>query len=59
MDEALLEQQREAYAVAGVDESEPAQPRRKRKNSYTNGEEVRNEAACHTCREVLITPAEQ
>ncbi|KAI9811924.1 MAG: hypothetical protein M1832_000666 [Thelocarpon impressellum] len=39
MDEALLEQQQAAYAVAGVDESEPAQPQRKRKNIYTNGEE--------------------
>ncbi|KAI9851805.1 MAG: hypothetical protein M1838_002663 [Thelocarpon superellum] len=39
MDEALLEQQREAYAMAGVDENEPAQPQRKRKNVYTNGED--------------------
>jgi len=41
LDEALLEQQREAYAVQGVDESEPAGPKKKRKNVYVNGEEVR------------------
>lgn len=42
MDEALLEQQRAAYAVKGVDESEPAQPTKKRKKQvYTNGEDVR------------------
>lgn len=42
LDEALLEQQREAYAVQGVDESEPAGPTiKKRKNVYVNGEEVR------------------
>ena len=39
MDEALLERQREAYAVAGVDESEPAGPQRKRKQEYVNGED--------------------
>ncbi|KAI9804365.1 MAG: hypothetical protein M1833_007172 [Piccolia ochrophora] len=39
MDEALLERQREAYAVAGVDENEPAKPQKKRKNVYVNGEE--------------------
>ncbi|KAI9844425.1 MAG: hypothetical protein M1837_005626 [Sclerophora amabilis] len=39
MDEALLEQQREAYAVAGVDENAPARPPKKRKNEYVNGEE--------------------
>ena len=42
LDEALLEQQRAAYAVKGVDESEPAQPTKKRKKQvYTNGEDVR------------------
>ena len=42
MDDALLEKQREAYAVKGVDESEPAQPlKKKRKQVYVNGEEVR------------------
>jgi hypothetical protein len=42
LDEALLEQQRAAYAVRGVDESEPAGPtKKKRKNVYVNGEEVR------------------
>ncbi|KAL2054570.1 hypothetical protein ABVK25_005318 [Lepraria finkii] len=40
LDDALLEQQRAAYAVKGVDESEPAQPTKKRKKQvYTNGEE--------------------
>ncbi|KAI4229717.1 MAG: hypothetical protein L6R36_000633 [Xanthoria steineri] len=37
---ALLEQQRQAYAVQGVDESEPAQPpKKKRKQVYINGED--------------------
>ncbi|KAL8736279.1 MAG: hypothetical protein Q9166_000434 [cf. Caloplaca sp. 2 TL-2023] len=38
---ALLEQQRQAYAVQGVDESEPAQPQKKkrRKQAYVNGED--------------------
>ena len=41
LDDALLEQQRAAYAVKGVDESEPAQAGKKRKKQvYTNGEEV-------------------
>ena len=41
LDDALLEQQRAAYAVQGVDESEPAQAGKKRKKeAYTNGEEV-------------------
>ena len=41
LDDALLEQQSKVYAVQGVDESEPAmQPRKKRKQVYTNGEEV-------------------
>ena len=40
LDDALLEQQRQAYAVQGVDESEPAQQPKKRKQAYTNGEEV-------------------
>ncbi|KAI4114645.1 MAG: hypothetical protein LQ338_007973 [Usnochroma carphineum] len=39
LDTALLEQQRQAYAVQGVDESEPAQPqKKKRKQEYVNGE---------------------
>lgn len=43
LDDALLEQQSAAYAVSGVDESEPAQPlKKKRKQIYTNGEEVRD-----------------
>ncbi|KAG8533314.1 uncharacterized protein KY384_002097 [Bacidia gigantensis] len=40
VDDNLLEQQRAAYAVQGVDESEPVQAGRKRKKAeYTNGEE--------------------
>ena len=42
LDDALMEQQRAAYAVNGVDESEPAQAGKKRKKQiYTNGEDVR------------------
>lgn len=42
LDDALLEQQSAAYAVKGVDESEPAQPlKKKRKQVYINGEDVR------------------
>jgi hypothetical protein len=42
LDSALLEKQSEAYAVKGVDESEPAKPiQKKRKQAYTNGEDVR------------------
>ncbi|KAI4255437.1 MAG: hypothetical protein LQ352_002576 [Teloschistes flavicans] len=40
LDNALLEQQRQAYAVQGVDENEPAQPqKKKRKQEYVNGED--------------------
>ncbi|KAL8722424.1 MAG: hypothetical protein Q9225_001103 [Loekoesia sp. 1 TL-2023] len=40
LDNALLEQQRQAYAIQGVDESEPAQPqKKKRKQEYVNGED--------------------
>ncbi|MCJ1335993.1 hypothetical protein MMC09_001268 [Bachmanniomyces sp. S44760] len=39
LDDALLEKQREAYAMKGVDESEPAQPQKKRKQVYINGED--------------------
>ncbi|KAL9121303.1 MAG: hypothetical protein Q9187_002137, partial [Circinaria calcarea] len=40
LDDALLEKQREAYAVKGVDETEPApQPKKKRKQVYVNGED--------------------
>lgn len=42
MDEALLEKQREAYAVEGADDTQPVRPQKKRKNQYTNGEEVRS-----------------
>lgn len=46
LDDALLEQQRAAYAVQGVDESEPAQPTKKRKKQvYVNGEDV---SSCYT-----------
>lgn len=44
MDEALLEQQQEAYKVKGVDENEPAagHQKKKRKGYPANGEEVRH-----------------
>ena len=35
-----MEQQRQAYAVQGVDESEPAVAPKKRKQEYVNGEDV-------------------
>ncbi|KAI9795677.1 MAG: hypothetical protein M1835_005353 [Candelina submexicana] len=44
LDDALLEKQREAYAVEGVDESTPAQLPKKRKNVYQNGEEENGRA---------------
>ncbi|KAI9696566.1 MAG: hypothetical protein M1836_005585 [Candelina mexicana] len=44
LDDALLEKQREAYAVEGVDESTPAQLPKKRKNVYQNGEEENGKA---------------
>lgn len=37
MDEALVQQQQEAYRVAGVDESEPAMDPRKRKAGDVEG----------------------
>ena len=41
LDHTLLEQQGQAYAVQGVDESEPVQPQKKRKKQeYVNGEDV-------------------
>lgn len=40
MDEALLEQQRKAYAVDGVDENQPAVQPKKRKNEDNNGDIV-------------------
>lgn len=43
VDEALLEEQRKAYQVTGVDESEPVDAlKRKRKKEYVNGEDVRS-----------------
>jgi HIV Tat-specific factor 1 len=40
LDDALLESQQKAYAVAGVDESEPVEAiKRKRKKEYVNGED--------------------
>jgi len=41
LDEALLEKQGQAYAIAGVDENEPAQQPKKRKQEYRNDDEVR------------------
>lgn len=43
VDDSLLEQQRAAYAVQGVDEFEPVQAankKKRKKDEYTNGEEV-------------------
>lgn len=41
LDDALLEEQQRAYAVSGVDESEPVDAtRKKRKQEYVNGDEV-------------------
>ena len=41
LDEALLEEQQKAYRVAGVDESEPVEAKRKkRKKEYVNGEDM-------------------
>lgn len=44
LDEALLEQQQQIYAVEGVDENEPAQaPRkgkRKQEEEHVNGQDV-------------------
>jgi hypothetical protein len=42
LDEALLEEQQRAYAMHGVDESEPVEAqRKKRKKEYVNGDDVR------------------
>lgn len=50
LDETLLEQQQKAYAVSGVDESEPVTAaKKKRKKEYVNGEDV--SSAC--CASVL------
>jgi len=40
LDDELLEQQQAAYAVAGVDESEPAHAAKKRKNADGHDEDV-------------------
>ena len=44
LDDALLEQQREAYKMQGVDEREPTtlkqQPQKKKRKQYANEEEV-------------------
>ncbi|KZF26277.1 hypothetical protein L228DRAFT_257748 [Xylona heveae TC161] len=45
LDDSLLAQQREAYAVPGVDESESARPQKKRKASYQNGDEGKGKKA--------------
>lgn len=54
LDEALLEEQRKAYAVSGVDENEPVDAmKKKRKKEYVNGEDVsfffsmKAEMRCH------------
>lgn len=41
-----MEQQAKAYAVQGVDESEPAvAPKKKRKQEYVNGQDVSSPSA--------------
>jgi HIV Tat-specific factor 1 len=46
LDEALLEEQQKAYRVAGVDESEPVEgKKKKRKKEYVNGEDEGGRAA--------------
>lgn len=52
LDDALLVQQRAAYAVQGVDESEPVQAGKKRKKQvYVNGEDVSHtELLCYNSR---------
>ena len=42
MDEALMEQQRQAYAVKGVDEAEPTQANRKAKRKKDGAENGTN-----------------
>ena len=54
-----MEQQRAAYAVQGVDESEPAQAGKKRKKQiYTNGEDVRTDAYLTHFREKRLLDGE-
>ncbi|KAL8694345.1 MAG: hypothetical protein Q9218_000982 [Villophora microphyllina] len=56
LDNALLEQQRQAYAVQGVDENEPAQPqKKKRKQEYVNGEDEIGGRA-NTSKKAKATP---
>ena len=51
-----MEQQRAAYAVQGVDESEPVQAGKKRKKQvYTNGEDVRSNAYPTPLRRIIIS----
>lgn len=52
VDEALLEQQQQAYAVEGVDETEAAQPQKKRKKENAYDDPVRH----HTVPDALGMP---
>ena len=55
LDDELVEQQRMAYAVEGVDENESAMPgQKKRKQAHVNGEDV--SAPQHTpCKASRLT----
>ncbi|KAI4245880.1 MAG: hypothetical protein L6R42_010075, partial [Xanthoria sp. 1 TBL-2021] len=60
LDTALLEQQRQVYAVQGVDESEPAQPqKKKRKQVYINGEDEVGGRATSTKKAKPISEARE
>lgn len=48
MDESLLEKQQAAYAVAGVDESEPVQPKNKKKRKVYTSNETEENGNSHT-----------
>ncbi|MCJ1406903.1 hypothetical protein MMC19_000973 [Ptychographa xylographoides] len=57
LDDALLEQQSQAYRVEGVDESEPAlPPKKKRKQEYINGQDDESGRASLPTKKVKPTP---
>ncbi|KAL8746671.1 MAG: hypothetical protein Q9184_007717, partial [Pyrenodesmia sp. 2 TL-2023] len=59
LDNALLEQQRQAYTVQGVDESEPAVPqKKKRKQEYVNGEDQETGGRANTSKKPKPTASE-
>ncbi|EEQ85173.1 nuclear mRNA splicing factor-associated protein [Blastomyces dermatitidis ER-3] len=62
VDDALLEQQREAYKVEGVDEHEPAdlkqqQQRRLKRKNYTNGEEANKQTQAPKAKRPRVNTA--